>query len=286
MRTEVALRMPTVRTSRMAAVGLVVLTLIVAACFLTAPFLSDGTAVDLSGPASGASGPSAQHWFGTNTLDRDLLAQVLSGGRTSLLVGAGVALISTVVGTAIGALAGYYRGVVDQVLMRVVDLLLLLPPLPLALAASTVGQLGPVGLRTPLGVTLILSMLLWAPLARIVRGLVLGLREREFVVAARSLGATDTRIILRHLLPNASGPILVHATLAVASGVVLEGALSFLGFGSGHTWGGLLSGSVSELQLYPWLTLFPGLALFLTVLSVNFIGEGARLVAVHKEVRT
>ena len=286
MRTETALRAPVLRTSRLPAVGLVVLTIIVAACFLSAPFVTDGTAVDLDSPVSGASGPSARHWFGTDTLDRDLLAQVLSGGRTSLLVGVGVALVSTVLGTAVGALAGYYPGIVDQTLMRLVDLLLLLPPLPLALAASTVGQLGPIGLRTPLGVTLIVAVLLWAPLARIVRGLVLGLREREFIVAARSIGATDTRIILRHLLPNASGPILVHATLAVAYGIVLEGALSFLGFGSGNTWGSLLSNSVSELQLYPWLTVFPGLALFLTVLSVNFVGEGARLATVNKEVRT
>ena len=286
MRTEVALRSPAVRTSRLPAAGLMVLTTIVAACFLSAPFVADGTAVNLDDPASGASGPSVRHWFGTDPLDRDLLAQVLSGGRISLLVGAGVALLSTLLGTAVGALAGYYAGVIDQTLMRMVDLLLLLPPLPLALAASAVGQVGPIGLRTPLGITLIVAVLLWAPLARIVRGLVLGLREREFVLAARSIGATDARIIMRHLLPNASGPILVHATLAVAYGIVLEGALSFLGFGSGHTWGSLLSGSVSELQLYPWLTVFPGLALFLTVLSVNFVGEGARLAAANKEVRT
>jgi peptide/nickel transport system permease protein len=269
------------RKHRVAMVGLVMLTLIVLACFVGARFAPSPTEQSLLEPTSG---PSADHWFGTDLASRDELARVLHGGQLSLKIAIGVALLTTIIGVTIGALAGFYRGWLDELLMRFTDLWIALPALPfLAVAASIgtvdLGPLGTVDLAGPLGMTLLLSLLLWGSIARVVRGATLGLREREFVDAARSMGSTNRRIIWRHVLPNCLGPITVNATLVVAEAILVESTLSFLGFGiqpPTPSWGNLLTDAIGNLEDYWWLVVFPGAAIFLTVLAINFVGDGLR----------
>ncbi|HEX9466779.1 MAG TPA: ABC transporter permease, partial [Acidimicrobiia bacterium] len=201
------------RRHRVAMVGMGFLAFIFSACFVGSEFAQSPLRQHLDQPTSG---PSGAHWFGTDELSRDLLARVLNGGRISLQVALGIALLSTVIGVTIGALAGFHRGWVDAVLMRFTDLWLALPALPFLAVAVSIGtvDLGPLGsldLGGALGITLLLSLLLWGSIARIVRGATLSLREREFVDASRAIGASNTRIILRHVLPNCLGPIIVNA---------------------------------------------------------------------------
>jgi peptide/nickel transport system permease protein len=264
------------RRHRMAMAGTFFLALTSLACFVGARFGQDPNLQHLLEPTSG---PSTGHWFGTDEISRDVFARVLHGGQISLRVALGVAVVSTAIGTAIGALAGYYGGRIDNLLMRLVDLVLTIPLLPLLIVAASIGTLGPLQLGSPLGITLILSLFIWTLIARVVRGVFLSLREKEFVEAALALGASDARIIVRHMLPNTVGPIIVNATLTVATAILLESTLSFLGFGVNPptpTWGNMLSNSISTMELYPWLTFFPGAAIFLTVLAVNFVGDGLR----------
>jgi peptide/nickel transport system permease protein len=264
-----------------AMVGLGFLVFMFLACFVGAHFAPDPNYQDLLQPTSG---PSGAHWFGTDELSRDSLSRVLHGGQISLKVALGVALLSTLVGVVIGALAGFYRGWIDGLLMRFTDLWIALPALPFLAVAVSIGSvdLGPfdsVDLGGPLGITLLLSLLLWGSIARVVRGATLALREREFVDAARAIGASNTRIIVRHVLPNCMGPIIVNATLVVAEAILVESTLSFLGFGiqpPTPSWGNLLSDSIGTVQDWWWLTVFPGSAIFLTVLAVNFVGDGLR----------
>jgi peptide/nickel transport system permease protein len=217
--------------------------------------------------------PSLQHWFGTDQLGRDVFTRVLYGGRISLLVGLSVAFSAGVIGAVVGALAGFYGGWIDNILMRVTDLFLAMPFLVvLIIAAKALGG-------SVFDIVVILSMFFWMPDARIVRGVFLSMKEKEFVEAARSSGASNRRIIFYHMLPNAMGPIIVNATLGVAAAILTESALSFLGFGvqpPTPTWGNLLQGSKQFSQLYPWLVWFPGLAILITVLAVNFLGDGLR----------
>jgi peptide/nickel transport system permease protein len=216
---------------------------------------------------------SWSHWLGSDELGRDATTRLLYGGRVSLAVGLAGALISTSLGTIIGALAGFYRGTVDQLLMRFTDVMLSIPPLPLVLLLS--GLLRP---SVPLLIAII-GALIWMGTARLVRSQFLALREREFVEAARALGAGGPRLILRHILPNAVGPITVAATLAVGSSILLESALSFLGFGVQPpvpTWGNLLNTATPWLGQAPWLAIPPGLCIFGTVLATNFVGDGLR----------
>lgn len=217
--------------------------------------------------------PSSNHWFGTDQLGRDTFTRVLYGGRISLLVGLTVALSAGVIGAVVGAVAGFYGGWIDNALMRVTDLFLAIPFLVvLIIAANALGG-------SLFDIVLILSLVFWMPDARIVRGVFLSLKEKEFVEAARSSGASSMRIIFYHMLPNAMGPIIVNATLSVAAAILTESALSFLGFGvqpPTPTWGNLLNGSRQFAQLYPWLVWFPGLAILITVLCVNFLGDGLR----------
>jgi peptide/nickel transport system permease protein len=237
---------------------------------LCSPYAYDQQDLDLIGqPAA----PDGAHWFGTDTLGEDSLTRVFYGGRISLCVGLASALVATLLGTAIGALAGFFGGRVDQWLMRGTDVVLSIPLLPLVLLLS--GMFRP-GLGS---LVLAIGGLTWMATARIVRGQFLSLRELEFVDAARALGAGNGRLILRHILPNAVGPITVSATLAVGSSILLESALSFLGFGvqpPTPTWGNLLNAASPWIGTAPWLALPPGLMIFATVLAVNCLGDALR----------
>jgi peptide/nickel transport system permease protein len=218
-------------------------------------------------------GPSAKHLLGTDQLGRDELTRLLYGGRISLLVGLGVALVSGVIGTLVGVAAGFYGGRLDNAVMRVTDLFLSIPLLVLLIIASraTGGQTR--------DIVLVLSLGLWMYLARIVRGLFLSLREKEFIEAARSIGASNRRIIFRHMLPNVIGVIIVNLTLVVAIAILTESLLSFLGFGiqpPTPTWGNMLEDGRPQMTYAAWLVWFPGLAILLTVLCVNFLGDGLR----------
>src|SRR6266540_3313581 len=202
-----------------------------------------------------------------------LVTRLLYGGRVSLLVGLGVALVSAVVGTLAGAAAGYYGGRLDNFVMRLTDLFLSIPLLVLLIIASkaTGGHI--------LDIVLVVSLALWMFLARIVRGLFLSLREKEFVEAARAIGSSNARIIFRHMLPNALGVIIVNVTLTVAIAILTESLLSFLGFGiqpPTPTWGNMLEDGRSLMTIAGWLVWFPGLAILVTVLCVNFLGDGLR----------
>jgi peptide/nickel transport system permease protein len=259
--------------NRPASTGFVIL-LAMAGCAVIGPFLSpyafDEQNLQLLGEPTA---PSLAHWLGTDELGRDSLTRLMVGGRISLAVGLASALVATLFGTLVGALAGYYRGWVDQALMRFTDIMLSIPALPLVLVIS--GMLRP----SPPLLVMVIAALIWMAPARLVRGHVMSLAERDFVAAARALGAGSGRIILRHILPNTIGPIIVSATIAVGGSIMLESALSFLGFGVQPpipTWGGLLNKAAPWLVSAPWLAIPPGLCIFVTVLAVNFAGDGFR----------
>lgn len=228
-------------------------------------------------------GPSLAHPMGTDNIGRDIFAQVLQGGRVSLAVGVTAMLLSLFLGTLIGVLAGYFRRL-DGLLMRACDLFLALPILPLLLVAVLLFR---DALRVTFGpetgifllIVCIIGVTSWMQTARIVRGDVLALKEREFVLAAKSIGAPPGRIITRHILPNVLSPIMVSATLGIANAIITESALSFLGLGfppDFPTWGRLLYDGKDFMTLSPARVIWPGLAISLTVLSVNFIGDGLR----------
>lgn len=221
--------------------------------------------------------PSSAHWFGTDALGRDVFARVLVGGRTSLAVGLAATAVSVLVGVAYGAVAGYYGGRVDDVMMRVVDFLYGLPYMFLVIlimllfAESARGQ--------PLPVFLALGLVQWLTMARIVRGQVLTLRQQEFVLSAELIGASDARVLIRHVLPNIVGVVVVYATLMVPSVIILESFLSFLGLGVSLSWGQLVSDGiavVNPVHSYWWLLLWPSAFLGVTLLSLNFLGDGLR----------
>jgi peptide/nickel transport system permease protein len=229
-----------------------------------------------------------QHYFGTDQLGRDYFSRVIYGVRTSFWVALVVAAISTFIGTVLGGVAGYYGGWIDNVLMRFTDLILTLPGLAVLLtAAQFFGQgdvdasLGPINttIPQPLVIGLILAFLFWTGIARIVRGLFLSLREKEFVEAAKASGAGDIRIMGRHMLPNVVGPIVVNATLIVAAAILVEAALSFLGFGiqpPNAALGKLIADGQSEGFRLWWLVTFPGLVIVVIALAINFVGDGLR----------
>jgi peptide/nickel transport system permease protein len=228
-------------------------------------------------------GPSSGHLFGTDALGRDMLARVLWGGRVSIAVGITAVLIAIFVGTAVGAFAGYFSRL-DNPLMRLTDLFLSLPILPLLLVIiflfrDTLRQFFGPEAGIFLMIVTVIGILTWMPVARLVRANFLSLKNKEFVEAARTVGATDSRIIIKHILPNVLSSVLVAATIGVGGAIILESTLSFLGLGFPSdvpTWGRLLFDAQNYLDLAPHLALFPGLAIFLTVLSVNYIGDGLR----------
>lgn len=217
--------------------------------------------------------PSSAHWFGTDELGRDVLTRVLFGARISLKVGFVAVGIAVCIGTAIGLVAGYYGGWVDALLMRLVDIMLCFPTFFLILAV--IAMLEP----SIWYIMVVIGLTGWMGVARLVRAEVLSLREREFVMAARALGASDLRIIVRHILPNALSPVLVSATLGVAGAILTESALSFLGIGVQPpipSWGNILTSGKDYIEFAWWLSLFPGLSILITVLSYNLVGEGIR----------
>ena len=228
--------------------------------------------------------PSWSHPLGTDDLGQDLLARMLYGGRISLAVGIVAMLIAISIGTAIGATAGYVGGTVDHTLMRITDMFLSLPGLPLLLL---IVYLFRDALRKALGpeagvfilIVAVIGGLRWMPVARLVRAQFLSLREKEFVEAARGLGAPPLRQVVRHILPNSMGPVIVAGTIDVAAAIIAESTLSFLGLGFPPdipTWGRLLFDAKDNLDFAPHWAIFPGTAIFLTVLSINYIGDGLR----------
>ncbi len=256
---------------RMALIGLVGLAIIFGAGLL-APLIApySYSAIDLSLVYHA---PMHGHWFGTDNLGRDLFSRTLYGIRTSLEVGVFVAALSTFIGLFVGAIAGYYGGITDNLLMRLTDLVLTLPFLAilLTMAALLHGN-------TPVKISLILAALFWTGIARVVRGVFLSLREKEYVEAAKASGAGDGRIIFRHILPNTLGPVVVNGTLAVGTAILTEAAISFLGLGIQDPLPSL-GALVAQGKAYPaawWLTIFPGVMIVLIVLCVNFVGDGLR----------
>jgi ABC-type dipeptide/oligopeptide/nickel transport system permease subunit len=218
-------------------------------------------------------GPSHAHYFGTDALGRDQFTRVVWGIRTSMEVGVFVAVVSTFLGLFVGAVAGYYGGWLDNLLMRVTDLVLTLPLLAILLTATAL-----LGQGNQWRVSMILVLFFWTGTARVVRGIFLSLREKEYVEAAKASGAGDARLMFRHILPNTLGPIVVTATLAVGTAILIEAALSFLGFGIKPPTPSL-GVLVSDAQANPeqwWLTIFPGLTIVAIVLCVNFVGDGLR----------
>ena len=226
--------------------------------------------------------PSWQHPMGTDALGRDLLTRVLYGGRISVLVGLLVVGISISIGVPIGALAGYYGGRLDAILMRVTDTFLTLPTLLVLILLSAILREVEFPLferNSVLTIGLVIGILSWMIFARLVRASFLTLREMDFVAATRALGGSDLRIILRHILPNSIGPIIVEATLEMGYAIIEESGLSFLGFGiqpPTPSWGNLLSNAQENFTKYPWQAIFPGLMIFLAIISVNYIGDGLR----------
>jgi peptide/nickel transport system permease protein len=217
--------------------------------------------------------PSGQHWMGTDGLGRDVLSRMLHGGRISLLVGLVAVGISTAIGILLGAVAGYYRGWVDTFIMRLVDVMLSIPSFFLILAV--------IAFLTPsiVNVMIVIGLTSWMGVTRLVRAEFLSLYGREFVMASRTLGAKDARLIFTHLLPNSLTPIIVSSVLGVAGAVLMESGLSFLGLGvqaPQASWGNILSDGKDYIQFAWWLSLFPGLAILITVLGYNLLGEGLR----------
>jgi peptide/nickel transport system permease protein len=220
------------------------------------------------------------HVLGTDEVGRDLLSRLLYGARVSLQVAIFAVAIEITIGTILGAIAGYYGGWVDYLIMRVTDVFLSIPLLPLLLVLTAIVAASSSKAALGFGViVLIIGALSWPSVARLVRASYLSLREREFAEAARAVGNNDLRIIFRHLLPNAVAPIVVQATLDVAAVIITESSLSFLGFGiqpPTPSWGNMLANAESTLQTGWWVAVFPGLCILVTVLAVNYIGDGLR----------
>jgi peptide/nickel transport system permease protein len=269
------------KTHRGALVGMVVFLAIVLFCFV-GPYIwpYSATYIDIR---SRNQGFSFAHPMGTDQLGRDIFARMMKGGQVSLAVGIVAMILSVFLGTMIGVLAGYFRRI-DGMLMRLTDLFLALPLLPLLLVMSMLFRQP---LSTVFGVEMGIFLLIvtaiavtsWMRTARVVRGDVLALKEREYVLAARSIGTPPRRLILRHILPNVLSPVMVSATLMLATAIITESALSFLGMGfppDFPTWGRLVADGVDYLQQYPSRAMLPGVFISLTVLSVNYIGDGLR----------
>jgi ABC-type dipeptide/oligopeptide/nickel transport system permease subunit len=255
---------------RLAMISLIVFILIILFAYI-GPLLWKFTPQSITDDNSAP--PSGTHPFGTDAVGHDTLAQVMRGTQISLQISVLIAIFATIVGTIWGAIAGYYRGWIDTLLMRIADLVLTLPLL--AVAAVLAHQVG----GTWWLIAVVIAGLYWAYVSRVARGVVLSLREKEFVEASKALGASDARIIFRHLVPNALGAIIVNLTILVSIGILLETALSFIGFGvtpPDTSLGLLVSTAQTAVDTRPWLFYFPGVFIILIALTINFIGDGLR----------
>lgn len=251
--------------------GLVVIGLLVVMAIF-APLIAPYPPEEINTPLRGAS-PSSDYWLGNDDIGRDILSRIIFGSRVALIVGIGATAIAVTIGVTVGATAGYFGGRVDFILSRLVDTLMSFPLLALLLTLSAV--FGP-SLRN---VVIVIGLTVWASYARLVRAEVLSLREQDFVLAARASGAGDRRIIFRHIVPNALGPVIVIASLAIGGIIILESALSFLGLGVSRptaSWGTMLSDGREFIRNYPHIAIAPGIAITITVLSFNLIGDGLR----------
>ena len=220
-----------------------------------------------------ASPGQAGFLLGADELGRDVLSRLLHAGRVSLAVGLTTALITVLIGSVLGALAGYYGGMVDATIMRLVDVLLSMPTIFLLLALSAFLK------PTVFAITVIIGLNSWMSVARMVRGQILSIKQQEFIMAARAMGSSDRRLIFRELLPNAVAPVLVAATLNVATAILLESSLSYLGYGiqpPTASWGNMLNNAQTYVLYAPWVAIYPGIMITLTVLSFNFAGDGLR----------
>ena len=270
------------KRDRPAVFGLIVLSFITLAVVFAPWFYT--TPIDKIDFLASSSPPSWSHPLGTDALGQDQLARILQGGRVSLTVGVASMLVAIFLGTVIGAIAGFYGGVVDGILMRITDMFLALPQLPLLLLIvylfrESMKQLAGAELGVFILIVLLIGGLNWMSVARLVRANFLKLRELEFVSAARAIGAKPARLIWIHLFPNVLSVIIVAATLAVGNAIITESTLSFLGLGfppDVPTWGRMLFDAKDYLESAPYMAVFPGMAIFLTVLSINYIGDGLR----------
>lgn len=229
------------------------------------PSQIDGTALLMS--------PSAGHILGTDSLGRDILSRMIYGARVSLSIGLIAVGIATLIGLVLGSLAGFYGGFIDSLIMRFVDIMLCFPTFFLILAVVAILE------PSIFNIMIIIGMTSWMGPARLIRGEILSLKEREFIQAERAIGASSFRIISRHLVPNAIGPVLVNATLGIAGAILVESGLSFLGLGvqpPASSWGNILIEAKSTLGIAWWITVFPGLAILITILGFNFIAEGLK----------
>jgi peptide/nickel transport system permease protein len=250
--------------------GLLVLSVFVVAIF--APWIApyDPSKIDIKNILVG---PSSHHLFGTDDLGRDVLSRMIYGARVSLEVGFVAIGIATLIGILLGAVSGYYGGYIDSAIMRAVDIMLSIPTIFLVLAVIAILEPSIINIMVVIGLTS------WMEPARLVRAEFISIKEREFVTAAHALGASDVRIIFRHILPNGLSPILVSATMGIGGAVLIESGLSFLGLGvqpPTPSWGSLLTSGKDNIEIAWWLSAFPGLAILITVLGYNLLGEGIR----------
>lgn len=259
------------RKNKLAMLGLFMLVIILSIC-VAGPFISQHT-YDAQDLELGAIPPGMQHWFGTDELGRDLLVRIFYGGRISFSVGFLATFVSLFIGVLWGAIAGFLGGKVDAVMMRIVDALYALPFIIFVVLLMVMFG------RSFILLFLAIGAVEWLTMARIVRGQVMSLRKQEFVDALISLGISKPRIILRHLIPNTLGPIIIYATLTIPNVMLLEAFLSFLGLGIQppmSSWGSLIASGTQVMEEYPWLMILPGLALAATLFSLNFLGDGLR----------
>ncbi len=224
-------------------------------------------------PPNRLKGISKEHWMGTDHLGRDIFSRVIWGSRISLSVGFVAAGVAVLLGTVVGAIAGYFGGTIDNILMRFTEMVMSFPTFFLLITIIFIVE------RSIFNIMLVIGITSWPGLARMVRAEFLSLREQEFVLAAKALGASNSRIIFRHILPNAMAPIIVSATLRIGGAILSESGLSFLGLGVPEpfpSWGSILNTGRTYLRQAPWITLFPGIFIFLTVLAFNYVGDGLR----------
>jgi peptide/nickel transport system permease protein len=266
---------------RLALSGAFVLIVMVLGATL-APWLShfDPNAIDNHWQGSPLAPGQFGHWLGTDEIGRDLYTRILFGARISLTLAVFAVVIEVVLGTLVGAIAGFYGGRIDGLLMRLTDTFLSIPLLPLLLVlAGIVAATSTKASLNFVSIVLIIGLLSWMNVARLVRGSFLSLREKEFAEAARAIGSGDARIVLRHLLPNAVAPIVVQATLDIGNVILLESVLSYLGYGiqpPTASWGSMLANAQENIMIAPWAAIYPGLAILVTVLAINYMGDGLR----------